>query len=37
VGAEFEGIGIVPRLEIQERFAFGKPDEADYWTKSSAK
>lgn len=37
VGAEFERIGLAPRLEIQEHFAFWKPDDADYSTKSSPK
>jgi len=35
VEAEFDRIGLVPRLEVQERFAFWKPDNADYWTQSS--
>jgi hypothetical protein len=35
--AEFEKIGLVPRLEIKDRFAFWKPDDAEYWTKSEPK
>ena len=33
--AEFQRIGLVPRLEIKDQFAFWKPDDAEYWTKSS--
>jgi hypothetical protein len=32
--AEFEKIGLAPRLEINDQFAFWKPDDADYRTKS---
>jgi hypothetical protein len=35
--AEFRRIGLVPRLEIKDEFAFWKPDDAEYWTKSSPK
>jgi hypothetical protein len=37
VRAEFERIGLAPTLTIQEHYAFWKPDDADYWTKSSPK
>lgn len=35
--AEFRQIGLAPRLEIKDQFVFWKPDDADYWTKSSPK
>lgn len=37
VRAEFERIGLAPRLGIQDHYSFWKPDDADYWTKSSPK
>jgi len=35
VEAELRQIGLSPRLEIRDQFVFWKPDDADYWTKSS--
>ena len=38
VQAGFERIGLAPRIEIDpSQFAFWKPDEAVYWTKSTPK
>jgi len=32
---EFGRIGLAPRLEVKEHYAFWKPDDGEYWTKSS--
>lgn len=37
VDAEFQRIGLAPRIEVAEHFAFWKPDDAPYWTKSELK